>query len=106
MGTIAFPGPDPRGCGGPKRATVPIFVFAAGGADSPRRRNRSGPAALTQSNAPARVVRLGVQEEFDMKKLFAILALSSTLLMAAACNTVRGAGQDVESAANAVDDAT
>ena len=39
-----------------------------------------------------------------MKKLFAILALSSTLLLAAACNTVRGAGQDVQSAANAVDD--
>jgi len=41
-----------------------------------------------------------------MKKLFAIVALSSTLLFAAACNTVRGAGQDVESAANAVDDET
>ena len=41
-----------------------------------------------------------------MKKLFAIVALSSTLLFASACNTVRGAGQDVESAANAVDDET
>lgn len=41
-----------------------------------------------------------------MKKLFAIVALSSTLLFATACNTVRGAGQDVESAANAVDDET
>ncbi len=41
-----------------------------------------------------------------MKKLFAIVALSSSLLFATACNTVRGAGQDVESAANAVDDET
>ena len=38
-----------------------------------------------------------------MKKLFAILALSTSLLAAAACNTVRGAGQDAQSAANAVD---
>jgi predicted small secreted protein len=41
-----------------------------------------------------------------MKKLFAVLALSSALMLTAACNTVRGAGQDVESAANAVDNAT
>lgn len=38
-----------------------------------------------------------------MKKLFAILALSSALMVTAACNTVRGAGQDAQSAANAVD---
>jgi predicted small secreted protein len=38
-----------------------------------------------------------------MKKLIAILALSTTLLVATACNTVRGAGRDAESAANAVD---
>ena len=37
-----------------------------------------------------------------MRKLFAILALSSALVMTA-CNTVRGAGQDAQSAANAVD---
>ena len=41
-----------------------------------------------------------------MKKMFAILALSATLFAAAACNTVRGAGEDVQSAANAVDDET
>ena len=41
-----------------------------------------------------------------MKKLFAILALSTCLLATAACNTVRGAGQDLESAANAVDEET
>ena len=39
-----------------------------------------------------------------MKKLFAILALTTSLLAATACNTVRGAGEDVQSAANAVDD--
>ena len=38
-----------------------------------------------------------------MTKLFAILALSATLMAATACNTVRGAGQDVQSASNAVD---
>jgi len=38
-----------------------------------------------------------------MKKLFAIFALTGTLMVAAACNTVRGAGDDVQSAANAVD---
>jgi len=41
-----------------------------------------------------------------MKKLFAILVLSTTLMAAAACNTVRGAGEDVQSAANAVDEET
>jgi entericidin B len=41
-----------------------------------------------------------------MRKLFAILALTGTLMAATACNTVRGAGQDVESAANAVDEET
>jgi predicted small secreted protein len=40
-----------------------------------------------------------------MKKFFAILALSTTLLAATACNTVRGAGRDAQSAANAVDNA-
>lgn len=39
-----------------------------------------------------------------MKKLFAIMALTTSLLVATACNTVRGAGEDVQSAANAVDD--
>ncbi len=39
-----------------------------------------------------------------MKKLFAIFALSTVLVATAACNTVRGAGQDAQSAANAVDD--
>jgi predicted small secreted protein len=37
-----------------------------------------------------------------VKKIVAIVVLSSGLLLSA-CNTVRGAGQDVQSAANAVD---
>ncbi|HEV2817755.1 MAG TPA: hypothetical protein VGW40_11130 [Allosphingosinicella sp.] len=41
-----------------------------------------------------------------MRKLFAALAIAGTLIAVSACNTVRGAGQDVESAANAVDNAT
>jgi predicted small secreted protein len=39
-----------------------------------------------------------------MKKLLTILALTSALVTAA-CNTVRGAGRDAQSAANAVDNA-
>jgi predicted small secreted protein len=46
-----------------------------------------------------------VQEDV-MKKLLAILGLATCLVATAACNTVRGAGQDIESAANAVDRAT
>jgi predicted small secreted protein len=38
-----------------------------------------------------------------MKRLFEILAIAGVLMVATACNTVRGAGADVESAANAVD---
>jgi len=41
-----------------------------------------------------------------MKKLLAILGLATCLVATAACNTVRGAGRDIESAANAVDRAT
>jgi predicted small secreted protein len=40
-----------------------------------------------------------------VRKLIAIVALSSSLALAA-CNTVRGAGEDIESAANAVDNKT
>jgi entericidin B len=38
-----------------------------------------------------------------MKKMFEILAIAGVLLAATACNTVRGAGEDAQSAANAVD---
>jgi predicted small secreted protein len=37
-----------------------------------------------------------------MKKMLAILAVAG-LMAAAGCNTVRGAGQDLQSASNAVD---
>ena len=40
-----------------------------------------------------------------MKKLLVIVALTSGLVLSA-CNTVRGAGEDVQSAANAVDEGT
>ena len=40
-----------------------------------------------------------------VRKLMMVLALSGGLVLAA-CNTVRGAGQDVESVANEVDDET
>lgn len=41
-----------------------------------------------------------------MKKLIAVLALSGAMLLTTACNTVRGAGSDLQSASNAVDRAT
>ena len=41
-----------------------------------------------------------------MKKMFEILAIATVLVAATACNTVRGAGEDVQSAANAVDNET
>ncbi|HEY0445733.1 MAG TPA: hypothetical protein VGD19_04700 [Allosphingosinicella sp.] len=40
-----------------------------------------------------------------VRKIVAIIALSSSLALAA-CNTVRGAGQDVQSVANEVDKET
>ena len=41
-----------------------------------------------------------------LKKVVLALAVSSLALAASACNTVRGVGQDLESAANTVDNAT
>ena len=40
-----------------------------------------------------------------VKKILVIVALTSSLVLSA-CNTVRGAGQDVESVANEVDEET
>jgi entericidin B len=40
-----------------------------------------------------------------VKKILVIVALTSGLVLSA-CNTVRGAGQDVESVANEVDEET
>jgi entericidin B len=41
-----------------------------------------------------------------VKKLVLALIATGIVMGATACNTVRGAGEDVESAANAVDKAT
>lgn len=41
-----------------------------------------------------------------IKKTIIALALGAMTLGAAACNTVRGVGDDLQSAANAVDDET
>lgn len=38
-----------------------------------------------------------------MKKLFAILALSGSFMLATACNTIHGATEDVESVGDCVD---
>lgn len=41
-----------------------------------------------------------------IKKILLALGITSMTLTAAACNTVRGAGSDLQSAANAVDEET
>lgn len=41
-----------------------------------------------------------------LRKTFMATALAALTLSAAACNTVRGAGDDLQSAANAVDEET
>ena len=41
-----------------------------------------------------------------IKKLLLAFGITAMSLTAAACNTVRGVGADLESAANAVDDET
>lgn len=38
-----------------------------------------------------------------LRKVIAALVVGSIALTASACNTVRGVGQDIESAANSVD---
>ena len=40
------------------------------------------------------------------RKIMLALGIAAMTLTAAACNTVRGAGQDLESAADAVDEET
>jgi predicted small secreted protein len=40
------------------------------------------------------------------RKALNILFISTAILTAAACNTVRGTGEDLQSAANAVDNKT
>lgn len=41
-----------------------------------------------------------------LRKSFNIIVISSAIATLVACNTVRGAGEDVKSAANTVDKAT
>ena len=41
-----------------------------------------------------------------LKKVLVVLAISGLAVASSACNTVRGVGQDLESAANSVDKAT
>lgn len=48
----------------------------------------------------------GIRIKKMLKKILIALTVSSIALAATACNTVRGAGNDLESAANSVDKAT
>ena len=41
-----------------------------------------------------------------LRKTFNMLMISGAIVTLVACNTVRGAGEDVQSAANAVDNKT
>ena len=51
---------------------------------------------------PGASVMLGSEKELAMKKVLMVLALSSGLVLSA-CNTVRGAANDVESVGDCVD---
>ena len=59
-------------------------------------------ASIEKPDGPCAVRARPRFRRYQMKKMFAILAVAS-LMTAAACNTVRGAGADLESASNAVD---
>ncbi len=72
---------------------------------TPRQAELNSGANITCINGPALFCAPVPVQEVEMKKLLAILALSSALVVTAACNTVRGAGRDAQSAANAVDNA-
>lgn len=52
------------------------------------------------------VAPVGKDGEEMIRKLVLVAVGAGLVLAAAACNTVRGVGQDLESAANAVDRAT
>jgi len=52
-----------------------------------------------------RSFRYQTGETLMIRKLMTVMLIGGTLAVAA-CNTVRGAGQDVQSAANTVDNAT
>jgi predicted small secreted protein len=46
-----------------------------------------------------------IQKDCVMKKPIVIVGLSLMAMLAAACNTVEGAGEDVEAAGSAIDEA-
>jgi entericidin B len=81
------------------------FFFLGTASRDPQAGTEPAVHALSDHHRPG---ALAVEpfRRLHMKKLFAIFALAGTLVAATACNTVRGAGEDVESAANAVDNAT
>ena len=48
----------------------------------------------------------GLMRELNMRNALKLIILSAAFMATTACNTVRGVGEDVESAADAVDRAT
>ena len=62
-------------------------------------------SAVDAARAPIHRVRFGAGRKIMVRTFVALAAIAASFALAA-CNTVRGAGQDIESAANTVDDAT
>jgi predicted small secreted protein len=65
---------------------------------------KPGPDAFTRRLARRFPASALERQETDMRKILAIFALSTSLALAA-CNTVEGVGEDVQSAGEAVEDA-
>jgi predicted small secreted protein len=65
---------------------------------------KPGPGAFTRRLARRFPASALERQETHMRKILAIFALSTSLALAA-CNTVEGAGEDIQSAGQAVEDA-
>src|SRR3546814_1537473 len=70
--------------------------FGWRGADATERPLRAAVVRALKGGSPS-------PRREKMKKLFTIFAMSGSLLILSACNTVEGAGEDVESAADCAD---
>lgn len=61
---------------------------------------------MTRSNSRSQITEPFGKEITMIKKILLAFGITAMSLSAAACNTVRGAGSDLQSAANAVDEET
>ena len=104
MGPDALTSPPPGGASGPNFVCGPALRR---GRDphSSRLRNHRASARIYRASHSGAALLPGAGRRRMMKKLMVIIALTSGLVLSA-CNTVRGAADDVESVANEVDEET